>query len=88
MIALTGYIYRDDPKAAIEASEAVDMAREYMQADGLEWQNGTHDYTSYYLPEVVRRNKDYPNPANKALAEAAENLLEYLKDYPRGSDKS
>ncbi|MBR0247479.1 MAG: hypothetical protein IJQ70_00730 [Synergistaceae bacterium] len=80
MIALAGYIYRDDPKAAFEACEAIDMAREAMQADGLDWQNGTHDYTSYYLPEVVRRYKEY----DPELSEAADILLEYLKDYPRG----
>ena len=85
MIALACYIYRDDELAASEASDAVTMAREYMQIDGLEWQTGSHDYTGYYLPEVVRRNIDYPNPSNKRLAEAAENLLEYLKDYPRSS---
>ena len=83
MIALAAYIYRDDPKAAREACDAVDMARFAMEADGLDWQNGTHDYTSYYLPEVVRRNRDSTNPANQALAKAAEPLLEYLKDYPR-----
>ena len=86
MIALAGYIYRDDELAASEASDAVTMAREYMEIDGLEWQAGSHDYTGYYLSEVVRRNIDYPNPSNKRLAEAAENLLEYLKDYPRGSN--
>ena len=80
MIALAGYIYRDDPKAAFKACEAIDMAREAMQADGLDWQNGTHDYTSYYLPEVVRRYKEY----DPELSEAADMLLDYLKDYPRG----
>ncbi|MBQ7594726.1 MAG: hypothetical protein IJU48_10290 [Synergistaceae bacterium] len=84
MIALAGYIYRDDPKAAFEACEAVDMAREAMQADGLDWQNGPHDYTSYYLPEVVRRYKEY----DPELSGAADMLLNYLKDYPRGSDKA
>ncbi len=88
MIALAAYIYRDDPMGASEACEAIDMAREYMQADGLDWQNGTHDYTSYYLPEVVRRNRDSTNPANQALAKAAEPLLEYLKDYPRGKTEN
>ena len=87
MIALAGYIYRDDPKGASEACDAIDMARFYMEADGLDWQNGSHDYMSYYLPEVVRRNKDYPNPANQVIAEAAEDLLEYLKDYPRGAQQ-
>ena len=67
------------------ACDAIDMAREYMQADGLDWQNGTHDFTGYYLPEVVRRNKDYPNPSNQIIARAAEELLNYLKDYPRES---
>ncbi len=62
MIALAGYIYRDDPIAAGEASGAIDMARAYMEADGIEWQQGAHDYTSYYLPEVVRRNKIIPTP--------------------------
>lgn len=84
MIALAGYMYRDDPKAAREACDAVDMARFAMEADGLDWQNGTHDYTSYYLPEVVRRYKEY----DPELSEAAESLLDYLKDYPRGSDKA
>lgn len=83
MIALAGYIYRDDPQAASEACDAIDMARIYMKLDGKDWQNGTHDYTSYYLPEVVRRNKDYPNPANKVIAKAAESLLEYLKYWPQ-----
>ena len=84
MIALVGYIYRDDPMGASEASFAVDMAREAMQADGLDWQNGPHDYTSYYLPEVVRRYKEY----DPELSEAADMLLDYLKDYPRGSDEA
>ena len=88
MIALAAYIYRDDPMGASEACEAIDMARFYMEADGLDWQHGAHDYTSYYLPEVVRRNINYPNPSNQATGKAAENLLEYLKDYPRGSDKA
>ena len=88
MIALAAYIYSDDPMGASEACEDIDMAREYMQADGLDWQNGTHDYTSYYLPEVVRRNRDSTNPANQALAKAAEPLLEYLKDYPRGETEN
>lgn len=88
MIALAAYIYRDDPMGASEACDAIDMAREYMQADGLDWQNGTHDCTSYYLPEVVRRNRDSTNPANQALAKAAEPLLEYLKDYPRGKTEN
>lgn len=48
------------------------------------WHNGTHDYTSYYLPEVVRRYKEY----DPELSEAAESLLDYLKDYPGGSDKA
>ena len=52
----------------------------YVEADGLDWQNGTHDYTSYYLPEVVRRNRNSTNPANQALAKTAEPLLDYLKD--------
>lgn len=86
MIALVGYIYRDDPLSAGEACDAIDMARTYMEIDGLDWQNGPHNYTGYYLPEVVRRNKDYANPANQALAKATEPLLEYLKDYPRGID--
>ena len=85
MVALAGYIYRDDPIAAGEASEAIDMARAYMEADGLEWWQGAHNYMSYYLPEVVRHNKNYPNPANKILADAAERLLEYLENYPRGN---
>ena len=55
------------------------MAREAIQADGL-WQNSIHDYTSYYLPEVVRRYKEY----DPELSEAADMLLDYLKDYPRG----
>ena len=80
MIALTAYIYRDDPMGASEACEAIDTAREAMQADGLDWQNGPHDYTSYYLPEVVRRYKEY----DPELSEAADMLLDYLKDYPRG----
>ena len=80
MIALTAYIYRDDPMGASEACEAIDTAREAMQADGLDWQNGAHDYTSYYLPEVVRRYKEY----DPELLEAADMLLDYLKDYPRG----
>ncbi|MBQ9628932.1 MAG: hypothetical protein IJR43_06715 [Synergistaceae bacterium] len=84
MIALAGYIYRDDPKAAREACDAVDMARFAMEADGLDWQNSTHDYMSYYLPEAVRRYKEY----DPELSEAAESLLEYLKDYPRGSDEA
>ena len=84
MIALAGYIYRDDPKAAREACDAVDMARFAMEADGLDWQNGTHDYMSYYLPEVVRRYKEY----DPELSEAADSLLDYLKDYPRGSDEA
>lgn len=84
MIALVGYIYRDDPMGASETSFAVDMAREAMQADGLDWQNGPHDYTSYYLPEVVRRYKEY----DPELSEAADIVLDYLKDYPRGSDEA
>lgn len=84
MITLAGYIYRDDPKAAREACDAVDMARFAMEADGLDWQSGTHDYMSYYLPEVVRRYKEY----DPELSEAADMLLDYLKDYPRGSDEA
>lgn len=37
MIALAAYIYRDDPMGASEACNAIDMAREYMQADGRDW---------------------------------------------------
>lgn len=88
MIALAAYIYRDDPMAASEACDAVNMAREYMQADGLDWQNGLHDYTGHYMHEVVRRNINYPNPSNQATGKAAEKLLEYLKDYPRGEIKN
>ena len=84
MIALVGYIYRDDPMGASEASFAVDMAREAMQADGLDWQNGSHDYTSYYISEFVRHYKEY----DPELSEAADILLDYLKDYPRGSDEA
>ena len=88
MLALVGYIYRDDEIGMSKAMNAVDIAALYMEDDGLDWRNGANDYTGYYLHEVVRRNKDYPNPANQELAKAAENLLEYLKDYPRGSDKA
>ena len=72
-----GVYYTD---GASKACEAIDTAREAMQADGLDWQNGTYDYTSYYLPEVVRRYKEH----DPELSEAADMLLDYLKDYPRG----
>ena len=88
MLALVGYIYRDDVNGMSEAMEAVESANNYMEFDGLDWENGSNDYAGYYLNEVVRRNKDYHNPANQELAKAAENLLEYLKDYPRGSNKA
>lgn len=85
MLAIAGYTYRDDPKAARDAADAIDMARDYMELDGFDAQTGFYDYTSC-LYEVIRRNKDNSNPANRILAESAKNLLEYLKDYPRGSD--
>ena len=86
MVALVGYTYRDDPEMAIEASDALAHARDYMEHEGID-PDGPKDYVMW-LREVVRRNINYPNPSNQKIGRAAESFLEYLKDYPRGSDKA
>ena len=81
MVALVGYTYRDDPEMAMEASDALFHARDYMEHEGLD-PDGPKDYVRW-LMEVVRRNINYANPSNQKIGRAAESFLEYLKDYPR-----
>lgn len=81
MVALVGYTYRDDPETAMEASDALFHARDYMEYEGLD-PDGPKDYVRW-LREVVRRNVNYSNPSNQKIGRAAESFLEYLKDYPR-----
>ena len=89
MLALVGYIYRDDPQSveAGEAQDVLDKTTIYMEIDGIDWRNGAHDYRGW-LGEFSRRNHNYPDPSNQRDAEVADILLDYLKDYPRGSGKA